>query len=241
MVAWPWSWVLPPLLVFHKDSEQNNVRAAKVTEGNALCSVSTNKTFEDKLTSQWRSIGSLSSQRQSHHGSAASSSFSVAVSPVGGAVLNMTPALPLREDPHWGSRTSEGIKLDPLPVLSSSFPLDLQRCGLHRALGWAPMWVHKQQPVVPLLVVVPVGLVQCLVLNAELHCTGGFEVLRHRDGEGECVCVGTTIDAVQVLTGNVLEGVPWVVGEPDPHQLLEGQVLDLDCSWEQTVLDGTGL
>lgn len=240
-MARPWSWVLPTLFFFHKDSMQLMFRQLKWFRGTYCVVFLPTKPLRINcdlaVTVQWITIIS----RQSHHGSAASSSFSVAVSPVGGAVLNMTPALPLREDPHWGSRTSEGIKLDPLPLLSSSFPLDLQRCGLHRALGWAPIWVHKQQPVVPLLVVVPVGLVRCLILNAELHCTGEFAVLRHRNGEGEGVCVGTTIDVVQVLTGNVLEGVPRVEGDPDPHQLLEGQVLDLDCSWEQTVLDGTGL
>lgn len=87
-----------------------------------------------------------------------------------------------------------------------------------------------RQPVVVPVVVVPVGVVLSLVLNAELHSVGGLKDLRHSDGEGEGVRVGAAVDVVQVQTWNVLEGAPRVKGDPDRHRLVKAEVSDLDSA-----------
>lgn len=168
-------------------------------------------------------------------------SFPVAVSPVGGAALNVAPALPLWEDPGRGPRTSKGIELHPLPLLSGVVPEGLGRHRWLKVLGRAPFRVYDAQPVVGVLVVVPEGSVLRPVLDAELNDAGGSEVLGHEDGEGEGVRVGAAVDVVHVQAGDVLEGAPGVEGDPDPHPLLEGEVLDLDRPREQKLPDGAGL
>lgn len=162
-------------------------------------------------------------------------------SPVGSAGLDMTPALPLREDPRRRPGTSKWVELHLLPLLSSLVSLDHQPDRILSTPGWPTIRLCHRQPVVVPLVVVPEGVVLSLVLNAELHCAGRLEDLRYRHREGEGVGVGAAVDVVQVQTRNVLEGAPRVKGDPDRHRLVKGEVSDLNGAGEKTLLDRTSL
>lgn len=204
-----------------------------MTKVRALPSVSTKEKKKKQKTLWWKSIVSAALQY----------SLPMAVSPVGSAALDVPPALPLWEDPSGGPRTSKGIEIHPLLLLSGVAPEGLgRRWWLQaQARGRAPLGVNETKPVVGVLVVVPEGLVLGLVLDAELDSARKSEVVGHRDGEGEGVCVRAAVDVVHVQAGDVLEGAPRVEGDPDPHPLVEREVLDLDRPGEETLLDGAGL
>lgn len=90
-------------------------------------------------------------------------------SPVGGAVLDLAPALPLRKDPRRRPGTSKGVTLDGVPLVSSAASLELQTRD-SPSVGRRPAeCVRRHQPIVLPTVVVPEGLVSSLVPNAELN------------------------------------------------------------------------
>lgn len=95
--------------------------------------------------------------------------FAPLCSPVGGTVLNMTPTLPLRKDPHRRSGTSKGVKLNSISLFSNAVSMDLQSRDGTSVWCWSAGCVCRYQPIVLPTVVVPEGLVLSLVLNAELN------------------------------------------------------------------------
>lgn len=158
------------------------------------------------------------------------------MSPVGGGVLNVAPALPLREKAVRCPRAPKLIKLHLWPF---SLILEICRCLLHDVVSLTVVVLCVYQLVIFPIIIVPVCRIVCSVGYAELYPLILLHKTRKVDGKRESVDVFTTINVIHVSARNVSVTSPRVECYSHMNDFLKAHIGNFHRAGERSLLNDT--